>query len=183
MMNLMLEQMHEQPVATFGLHAGVAIDPHETVEKLGRQSIADGNQALVDRGLRSLQRGKGGMWHFVLPGRRSQPPALQRIDIEEVDDMDVVQRALQARKEAGSCGFEVGLRQRRASGEQPVICPGIIVGERTIGLHKSCRQTQSPSDNVSACSRCVTYSAASLAARLRFGLRAFASTGARNLPV
>lgn len=64
--------------------------------------------------------------------------------------MDVVQRALQARKEAGPLGFEVGLRQRRASGEQPVVCPSIIVGERTIGLHKSGRQTQSPSDNVSA---------------------------------
>ena len=96
--------------------------------------------------------------------------------------MDVVERALQARKEAGPCGFELGLRQRRASGEQPMVRPSIIVGERTIGLHKSCRQTRSPSDKC-FCSFQVGYSAASLAARLRFGFRAFASTGARNFPV
>lgn len=90
MMNLMLEEMHEQPVAAFGLHGRVAVDPHNGVENLGRQCIADSDQALVDRGLRGLERGKGRVGHLVLPGRRAQPSALQRIDIEEVNDMDVV---------------------------------------------------------------------------------------------
>lgn len=179
MMNLMLEEMHEQPVASFGLHGRVAVDPHNAVENLGCQCIADSNQALVDRGLRRLKRGKGRVRHLVLPGRRAQPSALQRIDIEEVNDMDVVQRALQARKEPGSLGFEISLRQSSASSEQAMVCPGIVVGERTIGLHKSGRRLILPQTCASARA---TYSAASLVLP-RFGFRAFFSTGSRNLPV
>ena len=134
MMDIMLEQMHEQSVAPLGLHFRVAVDFHDVVEACGRQRIAHRHQPPVDRGLRRRQFGDRPIRNGIFPRLRSEPPALQRVDIAEVDDIDVIQRRLQARKEAGPRGFELGLIERGAGGQQAVIGPGIVVGEGAIGL-------------------------------------------------
>ncbi len=55
MMDLVLEEMHEQAVAPFALYPWIAIDPHDVVEEEGRQRIADCDQALVDGSLSKLE--------------------------------------------------------------------------------------------------------------------------------
>jgi len=55
MMDLVLEEMHEQAVAPFGLYPRIAIDPHDVVEEQGRQRIAGCDQALVDSSLGTLE--------------------------------------------------------------------------------------------------------------------------------
>jgi hypothetical protein len=45
MVDLVLEEMHEQAVAPFGLYPRIAIDPRNATEELRRQRIADCNQA------------------------------------------------------------------------------------------------------------------------------------------
>src|SRR5262245_8877657 len=137
MMNLMLKEVHEKPVAAFGLDPRIAVDSDKAVEKLGRQRIADGDQASIDGGLGNRQLRNGGPWYVVLPRRRSQPSALECIDVEQVDDVDMVQRELQAREESGPLRFKLLLAEGGAGCEQPMVCPGIVVGERTIGLHKT----------------------------------------------
>ena len=60
MMNLMLKEVHEKPVAAFGLDSRIAVDPHKVVEKLWRQRIADGDQAFINGGLSDRQFRNGG---------------------------------------------------------------------------------------------------------------------------
>ena len=57
MVDLVLEEMHEQAVAPFGLHQRIAIDPHDAAKEVRRQRIADCDQALVDSSLSTLQFG------------------------------------------------------------------------------------------------------------------------------
>src|SRR5690349_17608609 len=102
MMNLMLKQVHQNPVAAVGLYPRISVDPHNIVEKLWRQRIADSDQAFINGALGDRQLRNGREWYVVLPRRRSQPSALECINVEQVDDVDVVQRELQARKKAGS---------------------------------------------------------------------------------
>lgn len=52
MVNLVLEQVHQQAVAPLDLDAGVAIDPHVDVEHIGRKRVADSDQAFVHHLLR-----------------------------------------------------------------------------------------------------------------------------------
>jgi hypothetical protein len=58
MVDLVLEEMHEQAVAPFGLYLRIAIDPHNAAKELRRQRIADCDQAFVDSGLSTLQFSK-----------------------------------------------------------------------------------------------------------------------------
>lgn len=58
MVDLVLEEMHEQAVAPFGLYARIAIDSHDAAKEFGRQGIADCDQALVDGSLSTLQFGR-----------------------------------------------------------------------------------------------------------------------------
>jgi ribosomal protein L10 len=51
MMDLVLEQVREQPVAALGLHAGISVDAHSGAKRLLRQSIADRNQPAIDGAL------------------------------------------------------------------------------------------------------------------------------------
>src|ERR1700752_26068 len=104
MMNLMLKEVHEKPVAAFGLDPRLAVDSHKAVEKLRRQRIAESDQASIDGGLGNRQLRNDGAWYVVLPSRRSQPSAFECIDVEQVDDVDMVQCELQAREKAGSLG-------------------------------------------------------------------------------
>src|SRR5262249_24891690 len=54
MMDLMLEQMHQETIAPFGLHRNVAIDSHDVVETFRRQRITENDQSLVNGGLGRL---------------------------------------------------------------------------------------------------------------------------------
>src|SRR6267142_1372363 len=58
MVDLVLEEMHEQAVAPFALYPRIAIDPHGAAKEVRRQCIADCDQALVDDNLSTLQLGK-----------------------------------------------------------------------------------------------------------------------------
>src|SRR4051812_36825924 len=107
MVDLVLKQMHQQPVAAFALHPRVAVDPYDIVEPVRRQRIAEPDQALVHRGLRAAEIGEQWKRHLILPGLWPEPAALDRIHIEQVDDVDVVQGPLQAGKEAAPFGYEI----------------------------------------------------------------------------
>jgi hypothetical protein len=48
MVCLVLEEVHEEAVAPFGLHPRFAIDLNEAAKQVWRQRIADCDQALVD---------------------------------------------------------------------------------------------------------------------------------------
>jgi hypothetical protein len=52
-----------------------------------------------------------------------------------IDDQDVIEGFLQAGEEAGANRFEFGLGQVLAGGEQAMVRPGIVVGERPVGLN------------------------------------------------
>src|SRR5947208_2103814 len=128
-MDLVLEQMHEQAVAPFGLHPRVAIDTHDAVQQRRRQRIADGDQALVGGGLSTLELCQRWIWNLVFPGFWPEPSTLQRVNVEQVDDVNMVQGLLQTGEETGPPGFELVLGEVRASNEQPVVRPGVVVGE------------------------------------------------------
>src|ERR1700688_5292621 len=49
MMDLMLKQMHQQTIATFGLYPRVAIEFHHFVEAVRGQTLADIDETLVNR--------------------------------------------------------------------------------------------------------------------------------------
>ena len=70
----------------------------------------------------------------IAPGPWPERSALHRIDVKQIDHVDVVQGLLQARKEAGAFQFELGPAEFGAGGEQPVIGPGVVMGERAKGL-------------------------------------------------
>ncbi len=59
MVDLVLEEMHQQPVAPLHLHPHVAVHPHLAVERLVRQRVADSDQAPVHRRLFAFQVGEG----------------------------------------------------------------------------------------------------------------------------
>src|ERR1700733_1656196 len=137
MVNLVLEEMHEQAVAAFGLNPRVAIDPHGAAEEGRRQRVADSDQAVVDCSLGGSEFGQRATRNLVLPGFWPEPSALERVDVKEIDDVDVVQGQLQAGEEARPLRLKFLLAQPSASRQQPVVRPGIIVGECAVGLNKA----------------------------------------------
>ena len=109
--NLVLNEMHQQPIAPFNLDPDISIDPHFAAQRSGRQGVADPDEALVHRRLGSRKLSKGRKRHFIFPGLRSQPTALQRINVKKINDVNMVQRPLQAREEARALGFKFGWAQ------------------------------------------------------------------------
>src|SRR5262249_21746403 len=109
MMDIMLKQMHEQPIAPLTLHFRAAVDLHDVIEASARQRVADRYQAPVDRGLSRHQLCERGTRNRICPSLRPKPAALQCVDIKKVDDVNVIQRRLQARKEAGPYRLELRL--------------------------------------------------------------------------
>src|SRR5229473_2289353 len=90
-----------------------------------------------NRCLSTPEFGKRWTWNAVCKSLWPKPSTLQRVDNEQVDDVNVVQRLLQAREEAGPLGFKRLLVQVCASREQPVVRPGVIVGECAVRLDKT----------------------------------------------
>ena len=114
MMDLVLEQVQEQPVAALGLDARIPVQSHSGAERLLRQGLADGNQPPIDGRLLALQVRHRGAGRPVGPRLRAEPAALQAVDVEPVDDQDVVERRLEARKEAGPRAPRTPLASGRA---------------------------------------------------------------------
>ena len=111
MMDLVLEQVQEQPVAALGLDARIAVQSHRDAKRLLRQGIADGNEPTVDGRLLALQVRHRRAGRPVGPRLRAEPTALEAVDVEPVDDQDVVERRLEAREEARPRRLEILLRQ------------------------------------------------------------------------
>ena len=126
MVNLVLEQMHEQAVAPFGLHLRVAIDPHDVVEQGRRQRVADSDQTRVDCSLSPLEFSKRRTWNLVLPGFWPEPSTLERVDVEQIDDVDVVQRSSADWGRSPSASLQIpagsGVRKPSAAGGSPRRC-------------------------------------------------------------
>src|SRR5262245_297249 len=118
MMDLMLEEVQEQPVAALGLDAGISVEAHSGGERLLGQDVADGNEAPIDIPLLTLQVRHGGAGHWVGPRLGAEPATLEAIDVEPVDDEDVVERRLEAWEEACPCRFELALGEARARRQQ-----------------------------------------------------------------
>jgi hypothetical protein len=91
---------------------------------------------LVDGRLSALELGERWTRNLVFPGFRPKPSTLKRVDVEQVDHINVVQGQLQTREEAGPLGFEILLAESAAGRQQPVVRPSVVVGESTIGLDK-----------------------------------------------
>jgi hypothetical protein len=98
-MNLVLEQMQQQPITAFDLRAGAAADLNIGFERLAGQAVADRDQPCVDRGLRWQQIGDGDAWRLVLERAIAQCSAFKGVDVEVIDNQNVIERPLQAWKE------------------------------------------------------------------------------------
>ena len=107
MVDLMLKKVQQQAVAPLRLHTGIAIDPHEAVERLIGQALANDDQAPVHRLLFPLELCHSRARQLVGPGLRAEPAAFESIDVEPVDDQDVVERGLDAREEAAASRGEL----------------------------------------------------------------------------
>ena len=127
----------------------VAIDPYDVVEESRRQRVADSDQAVVDFSLRALEFSERGTRNLILPGLWPEPSTLKRVDVEEIDDVNIIQRHLQAGEEARPLRFEFLLAQACASRQQPVVRPGVIIGESAVGLNKAGRHRCSVSSTSS----------------------------------
>src|SRR3954453_22610131 len=103
--------MHQQPIASVNLDPDTSIDPHFAAQQGGSQGVADPDEALVHRrlGLRKLCKSR--KWHWIFPGHRSKPTALQRINVKKINYINVVQRPLQAWEEARALCFKFGRAQ------------------------------------------------------------------------
>src|SRR5579872_808512 len=129
-MNVVLEQMHQQAVAALLLHPRAAMDANDLLrEVVLAQPVAEGDQAVVDRALRPRQLGHGAARLFIGPGGRTQRAALQRVDIEMIDDEDVVQRCLDRGEEARALRLEFALREFCAGRQQAMVGPRVVVGK------------------------------------------------------
>ncbi len=135
--DLMLEEMHQKAVAPFALHGLDAIDLDDCIAGCVGECVAVRDQAPVEIRLRAFQCAARRIGHAVLPGFRAECAALECIDVEQVDDADVVQGLLQARKEAGTFSLEFRLAQAFAGRQQTVVGPRVIVGEGAKGLHEA----------------------------------------------
>src|SRR6478736_2554861 len=100
MMNLVLEQMKQQPVHPLVLNVISAIDVDDPVEIGPTQLLNDRNQAPVHLALRLAEQDRGFARFAVGPGRRSKRAALHGVDVEAIDDQDVIERRAQTWKEA-----------------------------------------------------------------------------------
>src|SRR5262245_49427581 len=111
MVNLVLKQVHQQAIASFNLDTGTSIDPYLAAQQGRCQRIADTDQAPVHRRLSLRKLCKSWKRNWIFPGRRSKPTALECINVEKINDINVVQRCLQAREEARALGLEFALGQ------------------------------------------------------------------------
>src|ERR1700760_2699973 len=110
-----------------------AMDVNDALKTMRIQAFHDGDQALVDIGLRWPESVHSRAWLRVCPGGGPERAALQCVDIEKVDDQDVGQGRADGREETGAWGDELGLRQMRAGGMQTVVRPAVVIGHAAIG--------------------------------------------------
>src|SRR5262245_53450456 len=136
MVNLVLEQMHQQAIASFDLDTRISIDPHLAAQQGGGQRVADADQTLVDRRLRLCELCNNWKRNSVFPGGRSEPSAFKCVDVEKINDINVIQRCLQTREEARALGRKFSLGQLGACAQQAVVGPRIVVSEGTMGLNE-----------------------------------------------
>src|SRR6516225_6335156 len=116
-MDLVLEDMQQQPVASFDLNAGIPVYFYVPAERGLRQCLADGNQPLVHGRLLALKIGHRGAGFGVCPRLGTEPAALKAVDVEPVDDQDMIERGLETRKEADTQRLEFMLSQSGARAE------------------------------------------------------------------
>ncbi len=126
MVNLVLEQMQQNPVAALDLVmiATIERDPGRQV-RLG-QPGTQLQQAPIDLGLGPLQAGDRRARQRLGPGGRAEAAARQTVDIEPVDHQDVVQGRLQRGEEADPGCLERRLVELGAGCQQAVIGPDIV---------------------------------------------------------
>jgi hypothetical protein len=132
--DLVLEEVREQPCDAFVLDARAPEDGDGHVELRVGEVAACGKQPLVDRVLRdrdfrARSEGLRRSEEAACVGIRGLPRkrALERVDVEPDDGDDVVERRLERREETRARRDEVLLRQLRAGGEQPVIGPRALL--------------------------------------------------------
>ena len=135
MVHLVLEEVQQPTVHPFALDGGAAMHGDDALQSGAVECFDDLEQTAVDCGLGFLQRGNRRARLLIRPGGRSERAAFHRVDVKVVDDQDVVERGAQARKEAGSFCGEFIRRQPRTGGEQPVVCPGVVVRHGAVGKH------------------------------------------------
>jgi hypothetical protein len=136
MVNLVLNEMHQQAITPFNLDTRASIDPRLAAQVIRRQRVANTDEAPVYRRLSRRKLGNSWKRDRSLPGLRPEPSAFKRIDVKKINDMNVVQRSLQTREEARALGLEFALGQFGSRAQQAAVRPRIVVGEGAIGLNK-----------------------------------------------
>jgi hypothetical protein len=144
MMNLMLEQMKQQPVHSLALDAVAAVDLDHAIEAGSAEALHDSDQSPVDLALRDSQQDRGVARLRVGPGRRSKRAALHRVDVKAIDNQDVIEGRAQAWKETAPRRHEISLRQKQTGREQTMVGPAVVVGHRPVGKHSFHRHLQYP---------------------------------------
>ena len=128
--DLVLEEVGEERVDALGDHAVVAaVDADAAVEVGGGEAVAEGDEAAVGGGLGGAER--GGLGEVGVGGLEDGEAAaglLERVEIVDVDGVEVVERAAERGEEAGARGGEGGGVEALAGLEQAVVGPGVVAG-------------------------------------------------------
>jgi len=111
MVDLVLKQVQQEAIGPLRLHARAEVHLNDPVWPGFVERIAPGDQASIDRRLGGPQLRDRGTGNWIGPRGRAERAALERIDVEPVDDQDVVQGGLDRWEKAGSRRFERRLCQ------------------------------------------------------------------------
>jgi hypothetical protein len=131
-MNLMLENMEQQPVEPFVLNVVGAVNVHDALKASLVQFLDNGDQAAVDFRLCHLQGDDSLAGLRVLAEGQAARATLHCVNVKPINDQDMVECGAQAWKKAGARRLEVCLRQTCTGREQAMIGPGVVIGHRSV---------------------------------------------------
>ena len=138
MMGLVLEEMRQKiiPTVVLGLVAPIHIDDFD--QPVGGQALNMGQKGHILGLLPAGQGGKIGAGAGLIKRGAVQPVALQRVQVEAVDQKDMVQRGLDAAKEGGSwghqfLGWKLGQGAMQSGIGQPVRLGQFAKGAKVVG--------------------------------------------------
>ena len=132
MVDLMLVKVEQEPIHSLPLNAIASVYLDDTLKVGGAHALHDHDQTPIHFDLRDREHRSGLARLFVSPSCRSQRATLHCVHVEPIDNQDVIERGAQAWKEAGASGYEIGLRQSRAGGEETMIRSTIVIGHGTV---------------------------------------------------
>ena len=105
-MDIVLEEVQQQPVCALGLHASLAMHANNSVRPFLVKRGAKCNQPSIHRSLRRTQLGQRQTRYRIRIRRGSKRAAFECVNIKPIDSQDVVERGLNRRKKPGARRLE-----------------------------------------------------------------------------